>query len=151
LATPATEPAPVVRVAAPARLSAPLGIAGLGLVAAAALRLRDPHQAGSWGICPFRALTGWDCPGCGGLRAVNDLTNLDVAGAASSHLLLVLAVPLLAVGWLLWVRAAASGGPAPRIRWTTLRTSLVLGLVLGFTVLRNTPWGAWLGSGPPIG
>jgi hypothetical protein len=145
LATRATEPARIPR------LVGPLGVAGLGIAAAVALHVRDPHRAGAWGFCPFRVLTGWDCPGCGGLRAVNDLTHLDVASAASSHLLLVLAVPLLALGWLLWVRAAATGRALPRIRWTPLRTLVLLGVVLGFTVVRNTAWGAWLASGPTIG
>ena len=31
----------------------------------------------SWGLCPSAAL-GFSCPGCGGLRAVNDLTHGDV-------------------------------------------------------------------------
>lgn len=127
-------------------LAGPVGVAGLGLAAAAALHLRDPHQSGAWGFCPFRVLTGWDCPGCGGLRAVNDLTHLDLVSAASSHLLLVVALPAVALGWVLWVRAAAAGRSVPRIRWTRLRTSLLLGVVLGFTVLRNTPWGHWLAS-----
>lgn len=132
-------------------LAKPLGVAGLGVAAAVALHARDPHRSGAWGFCPFRILTGWDCPGCGGLRAVNDLTHLDLVPAASSHLLLVLALPVLAVGWLVWLRAAATGRPLPPIRWTALRTTLLLGVVLGFTVLRNTPWGTWLASGPTIG
>ena len=44
-----------------------------------ALRLRDPHDSGSWGYCPWKLLTGLDCPGCGALRAVNDLTHGDLA------------------------------------------------------------------------
>lgn len=132
-------------------LAKPLGVAGLGIAAAVALHARDPHRSGAWGFCPFRVLTGWDCPGCGGLRAVNDLTHLDLASAASSHLLLVLAVPVLAVGWLLWLRAAATGRRLPWVRWTTLRTTVLLGVLLGFTVVRNTPWGTWLASGPTIG
>ena len=36
---------------------------------------------------------GIDCPGCGGLRGVNDLTNLRFADAASSNLLLAIAMP----------------------------------------------------------
>lgn len=99
----------------------------------------------------MRVVTGWDCPGCGALRAVNDLTHLDLASAASSHLLVVLAVPVLVAGWLLWVRAAATGRRLPPVRWTALRTMLLLGVVLAFTVLRNTAWGAWLASGPTIG
>ena len=63
--------------------------------AAVALHFRDPHSSGSWGICPLFAATGIYCPGCGGLRAVNDLTNADVVAAASSNLLFVASIPLL--------------------------------------------------------
>ena len=69
-----------------------------GLAAATlALHLRDPHVSHSWGVCPLYALTGLYCPGCGGLRGVNDLSNGHVGAAASSNLLLVLAIPVRAV------------------------------------------------------
>ena len=58
-------------------------VGGLGL-ATLALHLRDPHDSYSWGLCPSSVL-GLACPGCGGLRAVNDLTNLRLADAASSN------------------------------------------------------------------
>ena len=85
------------------RVRAPLvTIGGLGL-ATLALHLRDPHVGGSWGICPSAAMGFW-CPGCGGLRAVNDLTHGEFVSAASSNLLLVVLMPLavlaLAVGLL---------------------------------------------------
>ena len=53
-------------------LAPALTIGGLSL-ATLALHLRDPHSSGTWGYCPS-ALLGFSCPGCGGLRAVNDLT-----------------------------------------------------------------------------
>ena len=121
-----------------------------GAVAAAslALRLRDPHDSGSWGYCPFKLLTGLDCPGCGSLRAVNDLTHGDIVAAASSNLLFVIAVPIVAGFWLLWVRRSWTGAaPRPLTKRTTSAlwaASLVVAVV--FTVLRNTPWGSWLHS-----
>ena len=55
------------------------------------------------------------CPGCGGLRAVNDLTNGDLGAAASSNLLLVVLLPV-AVLWLLrWSRGRWTDGCASRI------------------------------------
>lgn len=143
---PATDPS-LTRAPADGRWSrvrAPL-LLGAGVAAATvALHLRDPHAEGSWGVCPLFAATGIYCPGCGGLRAVNDLTNLDLAGAASSNLLFVLAVPFLLVGWVLWVRARWSGRPMRDLR-QPLRFTLVLGVVLvAFTVVRNLPFGAWL-------
>ena len=115
------------------------------LVASVALHLRDPHHSGSWGHCPWLLLTGTYCPGCGGLRAVNDLTRGDLAAAASSNLLLVASMPLVAVWWLRWTADSWRGVqrvvPASRV----VAGCVVFAVVcLGFWVLRNTGQGAWL-------
>jgi hypothetical protein len=127
------------------RLRGPTVLA-VGLLAASLLlHLRDPHRTGSWGYCPWLLLTGTYCPGCGGLRAVNDLTHGDVAAAASSNLLLVSAVPVVALWWgrTTWQRwtgrlRAFGAGRHLALAWS------FLALAVGFAVLRNTPWGAWL-------
>jgi len=125
----------------------PLVAAGLVGGLTIALHVRDPHTQGSWGFCPFRALTGLDCPGCGGLRAVNDLGNLDLAAAASSNLLVVLAVPLLVALWVTWTRRAWRGGPAgPPARHRLVLSQLALALTLVFMVVRNLPFGGWLAA-----
>lgn len=119
-----------------------------GLAAATtALHLRDPHASGSWGYCPSKLLLGIDCPGCGGLRAVNDLTNLDLGAAASSNLLFVVALPALAWVFARWV-GAAWRGERYRPGWAESRwfTIGLLAVMIVFAVARNTPQGAWLHS-----
>lgn len=127
------------------RVQGPALLAGGVLVASVALHVRDPHQQGSWGFCPWLALTGTFCPACGGLRAVNDLTHGDVLAAASSNLLFVGALPLLAFWWL---RRVADGWRGVRRhvqeRGAYLLTGLVLGLTVLFWVVRNLPFAAWL-------
>lgn len=116
------------------------------VLATLALHLRDPHQDGSWGQCPLKFVTGLECPGCGGLRAVNDLTNLDLLGAVSSNLLVVLAIPVAVFFWLRWVRAAWTGAPS-EVRLDVLPTAAVVGILVVmavFVVLRNIPAGSWL-------
>src|SRR3954449_7666280 len=81
------------------RLQGPLVTAGLVGGLTVALHLRDPHSSGSWGYCPFYALTGLYCPGCGGLRAVNDLGNGDLLGAASSNVVFVALIPVVVLLW----------------------------------------------------
>ena len=76
------------------RVRAPLLTIGGLAAATVALHYRDPHESGSWGYCPSAALGFW-CPGCGGLRAVNDLTHGDVGAAASSNLLFIALLPIL--------------------------------------------------------
>jgi len=112
-------------------------------MATVALRLRDPHVSGSWGFCPS-ALLGFYCPGCGGLRAVNDLTHGDLAAAASSNLLLVAVAPL-AIAALVWWTGARWRDRPLRLPAGTARPAAYLGLavVVVFTLLRNLP-GSWL-------
>jgi hypothetical protein len=128
-------------------LSAPIGtIAALG-VATAALRLRDPHVSGSWGYCPSRLLLGIDCPGCGGLRAVNDLTHGDLLGAASSNLLFVAALPL--IGWVFWRWLGAAWKREqyyPTWGENTWFYVVLVTTMIAFMVVRKLPAGAWLAS-----
>jgi hypothetical protein len=125
------------------RMLAPsLAIGGLA-AATLAVHLRDPHESGSWGYCPS-ALLGISCPGCGGLRAVHDLTHLRVLDAASSNLLLVLALPLVLFALGRWVSDEWRGVtrvPRPQTAW--LATTGVVSVLVVFTVLRNLP-GSWL-------
>lgn len=127
-----------------ARLASPLGAGALAALGTLALHLRDPHASGSWGHCPT-ALVGFSCPLCGSLRAVNDLTHLDLGAAASSNLLLVLAIPVVLLLWGRRVVACWRGGaamapvPVPTPVWVAL---LLVATV--FTVARNLPMGAWL-------
>lgn len=125
------------------RLLAPAVTVG-GLAAATlALHLRDPHQAGSWGVCPSALLGLW-CPGCGGLRAVNDLTHGRLVDAASSNLLLVVAAPFAVLALLLWTRDRWHGRERQPPRSALPASYAVLGVVAVFTLLRNLPAGSWL-------
>ncbi len=125
------------------RLAAPVGTAALAAVATAALHVRDPHVGGSWGVCPT-LLLGFYCPLCGGLRGVNDLTHLDLGAAASSNLLLVLALPVIALLWTRRVVACWRGGSAMTPLAPPLWIWWALGaLAGGFMLLRNLP-GSWL-------
>lgn len=127
------------------RVKAPALLAGAVLGASVLLHLRDPHRSGSWGYCPWLLLTGTYCPGCGGLRAVNDLTDGHFAAAASSNLLFVGSLPLVLLLWGRWVRDRWRGTS----RQVTTRHAFVLSgaflaVTLVFWVLRNLPAGAWL-------
>lgn len=119
-------------------------MAGLAGLAALALHVRDPHESGSWGLCPFHAMTGAWCPGCGSLRAINDLTHGDLLAAASSNLVLVVALPVLAWLWVDWLRHAWAGRRRVSSGLSTPMVWLLLAPVLVFSVVRNLPFGSWL-------
>lgn len=126
------------------RMVAPVLTVGALTAATVALHVRDPHTEGSWGICPTAAM-GFACPGCGGLRAVNDLTNGDLLAAASSNLAFVVLLPFLVTGLAVWIVARWRGrGLAVPMRVVRPVAYAGLALLLVFSVLRNLPAGSWL-------
>ena len=127
------------------RLAAPLLLAGAVLGASVVLHLRDPHESGSYGFCPWLVLTGTYCPGCGGLRAVHDLTRGDLVSAASSNLLFVGAVPIVVVLWAAWARDRWRGVTRRVDQRRAMLGAAVFGaLALAFWVVRNLPGLEWL-------
>jgi hypothetical protein len=122
----------------------PVVVLGSLALLTVALHLRDPHERGSWAFCPT-ALLGFSCPGCGGLRAVNDLTHGQVGAAASSNLALLVAMPFMVVALAVWTldrwRGTHTRLPA---RLTRVLGPAALVLLACFTVLRNLPAGSWL-------
>ena len=120
----------------------PLAAAGLALAGTALVAAADPGVPGRYPPCPWLAMTGLYCPLCGGLRAVHELTRLDVAAAVGWN---TLAIPLLVLAvwfWVVWVRRAWRGETAPG-RWRPIAPAwavwvvCVLGLAYG--VARNLP------------
>src|SRR5258708_21591903 len=73
----------------------------LGGLAAGSLILFNfsPTEHGFYPVCPFHALTGLQCPGCGGTRALYQFLHLHWAGAGRPNGL----GALLAPGAFLWL------------------------------------------------
>lgn len=127
------------------RLTPPAVVAGGILAASVALHVRDPHQQGAWGFCPWLMLTGTYCPGCGGLRAVNDLTDGDIRAAFASNALFVSVVPAIAVMWTRSVVQRSRGRLAQMSsRWVTFYAATSLVLIMVFWVVRNLPFADFL-------
>lgn len=118
-----------------------LGAAGAAGVATVALV--DPNGASPYPTCPFLAVTGWWCPGCGTLRAVHALTRGDVAAAVDLNVLAVAVLPLLVLAWATWLRSTLGGGMTGRDlpRWVAPVVAVVVPL---FTLVRNLPVGSAL-------
>ena len=120
------------------QLLGPVGVGLLGTGAAVCLALVSPHEPGSYLACPLFALTGLYCAGCGTLRAVHELTHLDIVGAWGMNPLLVVALPFLVLWWFAWVRRAWAGETrrAPAPVWFVWAA---FGVIVGYSVLRNVP------------
>jgi hypothetical protein len=96
--------------------------------------------------CVFHAVTGWDCPLCGGTRLGAALLRGEVAAAVAWNPLVFIGLVVLTVLGVLWVLEAA-GGPrirlprraADRVRGVTpTGWLLVAGAVaVAYTLLRN--------------
>jgi uncharacterized protein DUF2752 len=110
-----------------------LGTAALPAASVIYIGLVDPHNPNSFfPVCPFRLLTGWNCPGCGGLRMIHDVLHGDLGAAIADNVLLLVGIPLLA-GWALLCHRR---GKSPL---TFSATAAIVSTLLVWTVLRNLP------------
>ncbi len=112
------------------------------VAAVAVLHVRDPHRPASYGVCPFLAVTGWDCPLCGGLRATNSLSNADLGAALDHNALFTASVPLLLTAWVLWLLRAAGIATWPRPLPPRVRAAApwaAVTVLVVFWVVRNLP------------
>ena len=94
----------------------PLAVAGAALAALPVIYLVNPEKT-HIPLCPLHAVTGLNCPFCGGTRAVYQLMYGRLVPALHDNLLLLLSLPLLVALWISWLRdsgrrQAARGGPA---------------------------------------
>jgi len=87
-------------------------------------------------LCPFHALTGWQCPLCGGLRAVDSLVHGRLLTALHDNVLVVAAIPVVAALWL----TCALRPDRPRPVWSRAMTVALIVLAAGFTLVRNLPF-----------
>jgi hypothetical protein len=136
---------PVQAQARRRRITPPVVIAGAVLGASVLLHVRDPHEGGSYLFCPWLVLTGTYCPGCGGLRAVNDLSRGELASALSSNVLFVGSIPLLLWLWTRWFTDRWRG--VQRVvdhRRGVVWACVFGGVALTFWVVRNLPGLEWL-------
>jgi hypothetical protein len=112
------------------------GALGTGAVLVGGLAyvgLGDPHSPGFvFPVCPFKALTGWNCPACGGLRMTHDVLHGDLGAAVVDNVFLLVGLPLLAVWLLVRWRRGQSLMPIPVI-------VVIAMAAITWTVVRNLP------------
>jgi hypothetical protein len=131
----------VTVVQAPVRAArwAPLGVLAGGLAGCAYLASHDPSDpATPMPACPFHAVTGLWCPGCGGLRMVHALLHGRLAEAAHDNPVLLAASPLLLALLLAWSWASLRGERFT-LRLGPRTAAAVFALLVAWTVVRNLP------------
>lgn len=115
----------------------------LGFAAAAVLFFFDPAEFHFYPVCWFHRITGWQCPGCGGLRAMHQLSHGHLLEALRLNALAVAAIPFAAA--YAWRRFLAHGKTGA---WPPRRTNLVIwsvaAVLLIFGIVRNLPFFQWM-------
>jgi len=113
------------------RRSAVLAAAGIFCAAAAGtvLYFHYPALMRYFPPCPFHAVTGLYCPGCGSTRATYHLLHGNIAGVFRSN---ALYIPCLLFVLMLLLR--------PRLAKRPLVAAGFLAVVLAFWIMRNLPW-----------
>lgn len=122
------------------RRSTVVGIWLILIVSAVYLFMFEPGRTGFFPLCPFRLLTGLQCPGCGTTRALHEIVHGHFWAAFMLNPLLLIASPFLLWAFLRYTLIAMQGSvprknalPAPYIY-------AIFFVVLGFWIFRNTPY-----------
>ena len=128
-----------LRLTPPSRtrlLAGPIAVLAGGGALLGMLLAFDPHAGIPYlPVCPFRAVTGWDCPGCGGLRASWSLIHGDTRAAWDENALIFLVIPALTLGLFLWFRAAISGRRSFRLPYPVAWLAVVI--ATAWVITRN--------------
>lgn len=102
--------------------------------------LVDPNEPGHYPTCPFLAMTGYYCPGCGGTRLVNALTHGHVGTAFGFNPLVFLLLPVFGYLYVRWTVLTVQGRPMGS---ALLRPAVVyafVGLLAAYWIVRNLPF-----------
>jgi hypothetical protein len=102
------------------------------------LFLVDPARGVGYPSCPFRLLTGLQCPGCGSTRALHQLLHGHPMAAFELNPLIIIAVPFLAIFLLLMTQSAISKRSNWRLSIPAKYGWLILVVIVSFWIVRNT-------------
>lgn len=121
----------------------PIGVAVAAAGAVAVIAAVDPNEPGNYPTCPWLYLTGTYCPGCGSLRAIHALAHGDPGIAMARNPLAVVALLWLTIWFVVWARRVLAGRQRKALAPARLLYA-ILGLVMGYWVLRNVPGWTYL-------
>lgn len=103
------------------------------------LYLFNPGTSALYPTCPFLAVTGCYCPGCGSLRALHQITRGYLATAFGLNPLLVLSLPFVAYFFASQTSLAFRGLPLRTFFVRPLLIWALLGAVILYWIIRNVP------------
>lgn len=98
----------------------------------------DARHSGFFPRCPFFALTGFLCPGCGSQRAVSALLHADVMQAIQYNILLVASLPVLLYSSVVSVSNVFRTKPIiQKIFYSPVFVKIVFVVIVLFWIIRN--------------
>ena len=110
------------------------------IIALVVLFFFSPLKPNFYPPCPFYALTGYYCPGCGSLRGLYKLLHGDIIGALKMNPLMVLVMPYIFYHFLSQLVLVMRGRPLPRIFVPAYLIWSLLVIILVFWFVRNLPY-----------
>ena len=108
-------------------------IAAAGLAGASVLLRFSPQEYSFYPRCPFYALTGHYCPGCGATRAIAELLHGHVAAALHFNAAVTLLLPVLLwyFGTMYWTAVQDNRVEWPQVPQWSWRAALACVLLFG--------------------
>ncbi|TDC61285.1 DUF2752 domain-containing protein [Actinomadura sp. GC306] len=124
----------------PRRLAPQAAVLGAAAAGTLLVAFRDPNEAGHYPGCPFLALTGFYCPGCGMTRLVHALAHGDAGTAFGLNPLLFVLLPVLGYLYVRWTVLAARGMPMRSVLFKPVVAYAFVGVVAVYWIVRNLPF-----------
>lgn len=109
------------------------------------------NMAGDNALCSFREITGFECPGCGGQRALHLLLHGDISGAFRHNAFFIIVLPFLAYFYYMAIRVYVLKQERYLKSFafsSAFGYSLLISVIL-FFVLRNIPFWPFYYLAPP--
>jgi hypothetical protein len=100
----------------------------------------EPGKSGVFLVCPFFALTGFACPGCGSTRGLHQLLHGNLVAAFKFNPLMMVMLPFLLYALLRYTIAVLRGQPLKGNQLNATYVWLLFFVALSFWIVRNTPF-----------
>jgi hypothetical protein len=117
-----------------------LGSLAMLAVGAVYLYLVNPVASRILPPCPFLAVTGCYCPGCGAARGIHSLLRGDLVPALSFNPLLMISLPVLGYFYVSFLLENLTGRRLPMPYRFRAWSWLVPAVIIAYWVVRNLPW-----------
>ena len=122
------------------RRSTVLAFWSLLIAGAAYLFVFEPGKSGFFPPCPFRLLSGLQCPGCGSTRALHQIVHGNFEAAFMLNPLLIAGLPFMLFAFLRYSAIVMQGGVPRRNALPAPYIYLMFFVIVSFWIFRNTPY-----------